>query len=222
MDLAFSKDDLAFRDEVRRFIDENFDANCAPRSRSRRTAISTRRISSNGRARFIAGWAAPNWPVEFGGPGWTPSQKFIFESETAAAGTPDRQPHGPQDGGARADGVRQRCAEEEISASDPRVGRVVVPGLFGTWIGLRPRFAADALRGQGRPLSAQRLEDLDDPCPMGGLDVQSRAHETRRQAAGRHQLHSGRYAHAGNSGRGDRYHRLSRIRPAGDQSGILR
>jgi hypothetical protein len=26
MDLAFSKDDVAFRDEVRRFIDENFDA----------------------------------------------------------------------------------------------------------------------------------------------------------------------------------------------------
>src|SRR5688572_4148590 len=34
------------------------------------------------------GWSAPHWPVEHGGTGWTPLQRFIFEQECALAGTP--------------------------------------------------------------------------------------------------------------------------------------
>ncbi len=41
-----------------------------------------------------SGWAAPNWPVEYGGQGWTPSQKYVFDSETSAAGTPPVVPMG--------------------------------------------------------------------------------------------------------------------------------
>ncbi len=31
------------------------------------------------------GWVAPGWPVEYGGPGWTPVQKYIFDEECGAA-----------------------------------------------------------------------------------------------------------------------------------------
>ena len=35
------------------------------------------------------GWGAPGWPVEHGGPGWTPAQRWIFEAESARAGAPN-------------------------------------------------------------------------------------------------------------------------------------
>jgi len=40
------------------------------------------------------GWLAPDWPVEVGGTGWTPVQKFIFENERCDAGAPDVVPFG--------------------------------------------------------------------------------------------------------------------------------
>jgi alkylation response protein AidB-like acyl-CoA dehydrogenase len=40
------------------------------------------------------GWVAPGWPVEFGGPGWSPVQRHIFEEECARAGTPPVMPFG--------------------------------------------------------------------------------------------------------------------------------
>jgi alkylation response protein AidB-like acyl-CoA dehydrogenase len=86
MDLDLSADDLDFRDQVRALIaatfppPERFDASRAHEDRWRR-------------AMAARGWAANKWPVEFGGPGWSPTQAFIWERETAAAGLP------PQVGG---------------------------------------------------------------------------------------------------------------------------
>ena len=40
------------------------------------------------------GWAAVNWPKEHGGPGFTPNQKYIFDLEMSAAGTPIVSPMG--------------------------------------------------------------------------------------------------------------------------------
>jgi alkylation response protein AidB-like acyl-CoA dehydrogenase len=95
MDLAFSKDDLAFRDDVRRFIEENFDAELrAKMAQSKNGYLDKDGQLKWQRALFRRGWAAPNWPAEYGGTGWTPSQKYIFESEMAAAGTPIVSPMG--------------------------------------------------------------------------------------------------------------------------------
>jgi len=35
------------------------------------------------------GWLAYDWPVEAGGPGWTPTQRYLFEKELALAGAPN-------------------------------------------------------------------------------------------------------------------------------------
>ena len=95
MDLAFSKDDVAFRDEVRHFIDENFDAELrAKMAQSKNGYLDKDGQLKWQRALYKRGWAAPNWPAEYGGTGWTPSQKYIFESEMAAAGTPIVSPMG--------------------------------------------------------------------------------------------------------------------------------
>lgn len=40
------------------------------------------------------GWAAPSWPIEWGGTGWTATQKHIFDDECARAGTPQVMPFG--------------------------------------------------------------------------------------------------------------------------------
>ena len=43
---------------------------------------------------YKQGWAAPNWPVEFGGTGWTAVQKYIFANENAKANAPAIVPFG--------------------------------------------------------------------------------------------------------------------------------
>src|SRR5271155_2957362 len=95
MDLAFSAEDLAFRDEVRRFIDENFDEGLRRKlAQSKNGYLDRDGQLKWQRALYARGWAAPNWPVEHGGPGWTPSQKYIFDCEMSAAGTPPVVPMG--------------------------------------------------------------------------------------------------------------------------------
>ncbi len=42
---------------------------------------------------YRKGWAAPAWPKAYGGPGWTPVQRKIFEDETMLAGAPRLMPH---------------------------------------------------------------------------------------------------------------------------------
>lgn len=40
------------------------------------------------------GWATPQWPVEYGGPGWSPARIYRFHYECAYAGAPDQIPFG--------------------------------------------------------------------------------------------------------------------------------
>jgi alkylation response protein AidB-like acyl-CoA dehydrogenase len=95
MDLSFSKEDLAFRDEVRRFIDENYDEELrAKNAQSKNNYLDKDGMLKWQRALYRKGWAAPNWPAQYGGPGWTPTQKYIFELEMSAAGTPVMSPMG--------------------------------------------------------------------------------------------------------------------------------
>jgi alkylation response protein AidB-like acyl-CoA dehydrogenase len=95
MDLSFSKDDLAFRDEVRRFIDENYDEDLRSRNaQSKNGYLDKEGMLKWQRALYRKGWAAPNWAKEYGGPGWTAAQKYIFELEMSAAGTPVTSPMG--------------------------------------------------------------------------------------------------------------------------------
>jgi alkylation response protein AidB-like acyl-CoA dehydrogenase len=95
MDLSFSKEDLAFRDEVRRFIDAHYDADLrAKNAQSKNGYLDKDSMLKWQRALYRKGWAAPHWPVEYGGAGFTTTQKYLFDLEMSAAGTPTMSPMG--------------------------------------------------------------------------------------------------------------------------------
>ncbi len=88
--MNLSESDLAFQVEVRNFIDQAW-----PREvrieRGSASDYSEERPPEVQRwfdALSAKGWSVPNWPVEKGGTGWSPTQKFIWDRETAKAGCP--------------------------------------------------------------------------------------------------------------------------------------
>jgi len=95
MNHALTSDERAFRDEVRAFLAAELSDEI--RQGGRRTAgIFSDPSSGLPWLRVLAkqGWAAPHWPVEWGGCDWTPRQHDIFASELAAADAPRLSPLG--------------------------------------------------------------------------------------------------------------------------------
>jgi alkylation response protein AidB-like acyl-CoA dehydrogenase len=84
MNLDFSPEELAFQQEVRTFIAENYPAQLRGKQDEgdelgKEDFLSWHRVLAN------KGWVAPAWPVEYGGTGWTATQKYIWSEETARA-----------------------------------------------------------------------------------------------------------------------------------------
>lgn len=93
MDLTFTAEELAFRDEVRDFLKQNLDPKIAKRVRNH--AHLSREDYDAWHATLNArGWLAPHWPVEYGGTGWDVVRRFIFEDECNRAFTPRTVPFG--------------------------------------------------------------------------------------------------------------------------------
>ena len=89
MDLALSPQDEAFRDEVRHFLDENLSADL--REAGRKTGGVFADFEAGLRwQRVLAkrGWAAPTWPQEYGGTGWSATQRYVFARECTMADAP--------------------------------------------------------------------------------------------------------------------------------------
>lgn len=86
MDIELSAEDLAFREEVRAFFKEN--------EYKPGEDYAQWRLDWFAKAREKGGWDVPKWPVEFGGPGWSPTQHYIWEQETAVAALPWDMPFG--------------------------------------------------------------------------------------------------------------------------------
>ncbi len=86
---AFSEQELAFQQEVREWIAANMPPEVAEESRrSRSSHVSKERLLQWQKKLAGKGWLCPNWPKEYGGPGWSSTQKFIFEMEMARADSP--------------------------------------------------------------------------------------------------------------------------------------
>ena len=86
MNLDFSPEDNAFREEARRFIAENYPK--ALRDKQERgETLSKEDYLSWHRILAKKGWSTPSWPKEFGGTEWTPTQKYIWSEEQARADT---------------------------------------------------------------------------------------------------------------------------------------
>jgi hypothetical protein len=93
MDLSYTPEERAFRDNVRGWLAERL---------SKRLSAKVRKAQRLTKADYdewhtllqTRGWMAWHWPVEYGGTGWTPVQKHIFEEEMVAAGAPRIIPFG--------------------------------------------------------------------------------------------------------------------------------
>jgi alkylation response protein AidB-like acyl-CoA dehydrogenase len=85
VELQLSSEDAAFRDEVRGFIAENYPMEM--RVPNPETDLSKEQMLLWHRILYKKGWIAPLWPKQYGGPGWSITQRFLFERETTRAGT---------------------------------------------------------------------------------------------------------------------------------------
>ena len=94
MDINFSAEDVAFRDEVREFFDKEYDSEVSKRQADNHSSDYKSSIVAWQKKLHAKGWIAPEWPVEYGGTGWSSTQKYIYETERGLAGIPDVIPFG--------------------------------------------------------------------------------------------------------------------------------
>ncbi len=81
MNLEFTPEEVAFRQEVRTFIEENYPE--ALRGKGSREDLTKEEFLAWHKILHTKGWVAPAWPVEYGGTGWTPTQRYIWSEENA-------------------------------------------------------------------------------------------------------------------------------------------
>ena len=94
MDLAFTPDELKFRDEIRAWVKDALPQALADKVHKAQR-LSRDDMQSWARILGKKGWLGYGWPQQFGGPGWTAVQKHLFEEELAMAGAPRIVPLGP-------------------------------------------------------------------------------------------------------------------------------
>ena len=94
MDLAFTPDELKFRDEIRAWVKDALPQALADKVHKAQR-LSRDDMQSWARILGKKGWLGYGWPQQFGGPGWTAVQKHLFEEELAMAGAPRIVPFGP-------------------------------------------------------------------------------------------------------------------------------
>ena len=94
MDLAFTPEEQAFREETRAWIRSHLPEDIAHKVRN---ALRLSRDDLQRWAKILGsrGWLGHGWPKQFGGPGWTAVQKHLFEEECALACAPRVIPFGP-------------------------------------------------------------------------------------------------------------------------------
>lgn len=95
MQIGLSPEDLVFRDEVRAFLASELTPFLQEVGR-RSTSVFVEKLHNLEWQRILhkRGWVAPHWPQEFGGPGWSEMQRYIFASECARAHAPSLSPMG--------------------------------------------------------------------------------------------------------------------------------
>ena len=94
MDLAFTPEEQAFREDIRAWVQDALPADISHKVHN---ALRLSRDDHQRWAKILGkkGWLGHGWSKEFGGPGWNAIQKHLFEEECALAGAPRVIPFGP-------------------------------------------------------------------------------------------------------------------------------
>jgi alkylation response protein AidB-like acyl-CoA dehydrogenase len=93
MDLNFTADEIAFRDEVNAFLNEHLPAAV------RHKVLNGQHLERDDylcwqKALHARGWGGPSWPKAHGGTGWNAVQQYLFDEACALAGAPRLVPFG--------------------------------------------------------------------------------------------------------------------------------
>ena len=93
MKFSYSKEDEAFRNEIASFVRQNIDPVVARKVRDNLPLSKDEHVGWE-RTIGARGWAAPHWPVEFGGTGWSALRRYICEEALASECAPRVNPCG--------------------------------------------------------------------------------------------------------------------------------
>lgn len=93
MNIDLTAKELAFCDEVQEFLARDYPQDIR-RKRDAGVALTRDDTVRWHKALYKRGWFAVDWPVEFGGTGWTPVQKYLFANKLAEANAPFVVPFG--------------------------------------------------------------------------------------------------------------------------------
>ncbi|WP_097459870.1 acyl-CoA dehydrogenase family protein [Mangrovitalea sediminis] len=93
MDLHYTAEEQAFREEVRAFMRDKLPGTIAAKVAAGQRLDKDDMVNWH-KALNSRGWLAQHWPEEYGGTGWSPVQRHIFEEEAAAANAPPIIPFG--------------------------------------------------------------------------------------------------------------------------------
>lgn len=95
MKLAFTREEEAFRQEVRDFLADKLTSDLRAYAKRMTSVYSTKPVAMEWQRILVKqGWACPSWPVEYGGTNWSVAQRYIFDVEMARAGAPPLSPMG--------------------------------------------------------------------------------------------------------------------------------
>jgi alkylation response protein AidB-like acyl-CoA dehydrogenase len=94
MDLSYSPEEQAFREQVRAGLAAGLPADI------RDKVVGYRALAKEDYQRWHKilagkGWSVPHWPEEWGGTGWNITQRYIYDEEFGLAGAPTLPPFGP-------------------------------------------------------------------------------------------------------------------------------
>ena len=89
MNLRMTEAEARFRDEVRAFLDAHLDEDLKRAERLNPSFLADPAIGLKWQAKINSkGWVAPSWPKQYGGTGWTLTERYIFDQECERAGEP--------------------------------------------------------------------------------------------------------------------------------------
>ena len=93
MDLNFTTEEETFRSEVRTFLADKLPARLSGKV-AKGKHLSKADMQEWHAILNARGWLANHWPEQYGGPGWSAVEKFIFEHECCLASAPRIVPFG--------------------------------------------------------------------------------------------------------------------------------
>ena len=93
MDINFSDADNQFRQEVKDYLENKYPKHVKEKQNNGEQLTKQDMIDYH-KSLYEQGWAGYNWPVEYGGTGWSPTQIYIFQEELGYGNTPTILPFG--------------------------------------------------------------------------------------------------------------------------------